>query len=427
MATGGDVSNVVIMNENATEISTEVAQDDAQIILEVLDKLRKRKSGQNLENVLKLCEKDFKWSREETRAVIDEAKINKVVEEFIIDGKTSFRKFGQDVVFRSKAKPATSKAVDSNFVSDFIDFKKHISNEFSVLKAKVSQGQSPPTDDNERPLGRSDLVQSLHDRIDSLEKQLDCQNQTILKMTDTQQVRVTETANHQRISPSINNAGVAIETKPKSSMDDMSPTHKQLQFPKDKKVDKQSGKHEEVANMSKDDSVTVIEDEKQKTKVAGNKSRKSVIVIGDSLLNGIDDRGLCKHHNVKVRPHPGATTRDIADHVKPVARRKPDMVIIHCGTNDFTNDVDTTKHLKEVVQILKEETPHSKIVMSAAIMRRDRQGMKKKIDELNCKIKAVCVEQRLDFFNDSNVDNSCLGQKGLHLNLRGNAAFANNL
>ena len=406
MATGGDVSNVVIINENATEISTEVAQDDAQIILEVLDKLRKRKSGQNLENVLKLCEKDFKWSREETRAVIDEVKINKIIEEFIIDGKISFRKFGQDVVFRSKAKPATSKAVDSSFVSDFIDFKKHISNEFSVLKAKVSQGRSPPTDDNERPLGRSDLVQSLHDRIDSLGKQLDCQNQIILKMIDTQQVRVTETANYQKISPSINNAGVAIETKPKSSMDDMSPTHKQLQlpkdkkvnqrsgsthkqFPKDKKVDKQSGKHEEVANMSKDDSVTVIEDENQKTKVAGNKSRKSVIVIGDSLLNGIDDRGLCKHHNVKVRPHPGTTTRDIADHVKPVARRKPDMVIIHCGTNDLTNDVDTTKHLKEVVQILKEETPHSKIVMSAAIMRRDRQGMKKKIDELKVTVN-VC-------------------------------------
>ena len=80
--------------------------------------------------------------------------------------------------------------------------------------------------------------------------------------------------------------------------------------------------------------------------MAGNKPRKSVIVIGDSLLNGIDNRGLCKHHNVKVRPHPGVTTRDIADHVKPVARRKPDMVIIHCGTNDLTNDIDTTKHLK---------------------------------------------------------------------------------
>ena len=128
--------------------------------------------------------------------------------------------------------------------------------------------------------------------------------------------------------------------------------------------------------MSKNDSVTVIEDENQKTKVAGNKSRKSVIVIGDSLLNGIDDRGLCKHHNVKVRPHLGATTRDIADHVKPVARRKPDMVIIHCGTNDLTNDVDTTKHLKEVVQILQEETPHSNFYVSCHNAKRPTRNEK---------------------------------------------------
>ena len=140
-------------------------------------------------------------------------------------------------------------------------------------------------------------------------------------------------------------------------------------------------------------------------------------------MNGIDDHRLCKHHNVKVRSHPGGTTRDIADHVKPVARRKPDMVIIHCGTNEFTNDFDTTKHLEEVAEILKEESPHSKIVMSAAMMRSDGQGMEKKIDELRCKVKAVCVEQRLDFFNNSNVDNSCLGQNGLHLNLMGNTAF----
>eukprot|EP00112_Aurelia_sp_Birch-Aquarium-sp1_P005695 Seg1646.15 transcript_id=Seg1646.15/GoldUCD/mRNA.D3Y31 product="hypothetical protein" protein_id=Seg1646.15/GoldUCD/D3Y31 len=234
-------------------------------------------------------------------------------------------------------------------------------------------------------------------------------------MIDTHQDRVREIVINEKSGLSLNSAKIATETKPKSSKDNTSSTQKQQQCPKDKKVDQQSGTHEAVASNSKDDSVTSIEDESQKTKMVSNKTRKSVIVIGDSLLNGIDDRGLCKHHNVNVRQ--GATSRDIADHVKPVARRKPDMVIIHLGTNDLTNDVDTTKHLKEVVQILKEETPHSKIVMLAAIMRRDRQGMTKKIEELNCKIKAVCVEQRLDFFNNSYVDNSCLGQKGLHLNL----------
>ena len=60
-------------------------------------------------------------------------------------------------------------------------------------------------------------------------------------MIDTQQVRVAEIANYQNIIPNVNNAGVATETKPKSSKDDMSPTHKQLKFPKDKKVNQHSG------------------------------------------------------------------------------------------------------------------------------------------------------------------------------------------
>eukprot|EP00112_Aurelia_sp_Birch-Aquarium-sp1_P019544 Seg485.1 transcript_id=Seg485.1/GoldUCD/mRNA.D3Y31 product="hypothetical protein" protein_id=Seg485.1/GoldUCD/D3Y31 len=223
----------------------------------------------------------------------------KIIEETIIDGKISFRKFGQDVVFRSKAKPATNKALDSNFVSDFIDFKKHIFSEFAVLKAKVSQDQGPPIDDNERPSVRSELIQSLHGRIASLEKQLERQNQIIFKMIDTHQDSVREIVINEKSGLSINSAKIAVETKPKSSKDNTSSTQKQQQCPKDKKVDQQSGTHEAVTSNSKDDSVTSIENESQKTKMVSNKTRKSVIVIGDSLLNGIDDRGLCKHHNVK--------------------------------------------------------------------------------------------------------------------------------
>ena len=107
-----------------------------------------------------------------------------------------------------------------------------------------------------------------------------------------------------------------------------------------------------------DHSVTVNGDENLKTK----KTRKHVIVIRDSLLNGIEDYGPRKHHNGKVCPHPGAKTSDIVDHVKQVARGKPEMVMIYCGSYDLTNDVDTTKHMKEFVLILKEETPHTQIV-----------------------------------------------------------------
>ena len=37
--------------------------------------------------------------------------------------------------------------------------------------------------------------------------------------------------------------------------------------------------------------------------------------------------------SMKVRSHPGATTEDIVDYVKPIAHKKPKMSVIHTGTN----------------------------------------------------------------------------------------------
>ena len=47
-----------------------------------------------------------------------------------------------------------------------------------------------------------------------------------------------------------------------------------------------------------------------------------------------------------MRPHPGATTIDICDYIKPELRQKPDVVIVHCGTNDIPNDINTDKKLR---------------------------------------------------------------------------------
>ena len=49
------------------------------------------------------------------------------------------------------------------------------------------------------------------------------------------------------------------------------------------------------------------------------------------------------------------------------------------------------------------------------------------MQELNCKIKAISVEDRLEFLNNDNIDDHCLGIKGLHLNVRGNAVFAKHI
>ena len=82
-------------------------------------------------------------------------------------------------------------------------------------------------------------------------------------------------------------------------------------------------------------------------------SSKRVIIVGDSILNGINEKGLSRNDDiVKVRPYPGATSEDLIDHIKLVTRRKPDIVVLHIGTNDSTNGITTQVKLQEVVDIL---------------------------------------------------------------------------
>ena len=39
--------------------------------------------------------------------------------------------------------------------------------------------------------------------------------------------------------------------------------------------------------------------------------KKKIVVTGDSMLNAVNEKGLSKSHNVKVKNYPGATREDI--------------------------------------------------------------------------------------------------------------------
>ena len=155
--------------------------------------------------------------------------------------------------------------------------------------------------------------------------------------------------------------------------------------------------------------------------------KKRVIIVGDSILNGISEKGLTKkNHIVKVRPHPGATTEDLVDHIKPVARRTPNMVVPHIGSNDLTNGVNTQEKLQGVIDILRSESKDTDIVVSSVVTRKDISGMPNKVSSLNNGLKTLCIRNQIEFIDKSNLDVSCLGMKKLHLNKTGNLYLANN-
>ena len=96
------------------------------------------------------------------------------------------------------------------------------------------------------------------------------------------------------------------------------------------------------------------------------------------MLKKITGSGISRNHTLKIRPHPGATTVDMIDYIKPELCHKPDIIILHCGTNDITNDVNTVKKMKKLVKEIEENDGSTDIVIMGLIKRIDRNT----IDEL---------------------------------------------
>ena len=130
---------------------------------------------------------------------------------------------------------------------------------------------------------------------------------------------------------------------------------------------------------------------------------------------------------MQIKRHGGATTEDIKDHIKPVLRKKPDLIIVHAGTNDLTNDrVNTIDNWREIIETAKQESPETEIVFSSLTIRKDRPGMPKRVKALNNKVREFCEKNKIKVISNTNVEENSLSAKKLHLNQRGNSVLARN-
>ena len=149
------------------------------------------------------------------------------------------------------------------------------------------------------------------------------------------------------------------------------------------------------------------------------KVKDYIEIVGDSMLNGFEERGLCKNHRVKVRKHPGATSTDLLDHIKPVLRKKPDKLIIYVGTNDITNKINLLENMKTIAKLAKKESPNTKLCFSGLVKRYDITHGEKLVDDINNQLKSYCLQNKHDFINNSNIGENELGKRKLHPNKQG--------
>ena len=99
--------------------------------------------------------------------------------------------------------------------------------------------------------------------------------------------------------------------------------------------------------------------------------KRKIIIVGDSQLNGIHEKGLSKNHSVKVNKIPGGTSEAILDKLDDFLKNKPDGLIVRAGTNDITREKNLLNNV--ILKHVKKLSPNTKVAFSSIVIRKDKK------------------------------------------------------
>ena len=129
---------------------------------------------------------------------------------------------------------------------------------------------------------------------------------------------------------------------------------------------------------------------------------------------------------VVVKSFSGATTNCMRSHIIPTKEQNPDVIILHCGTNDLrkTDTLDSiATNILEVAASLSTDT--NRVVVSGLTQRNDQYW--EKVDPLNDLLKSGASLRNIGFIDHSNIDYRYhLNRSNLHLNRNGSSILTQN-
>ena len=162
---------------------------------------------------------------------------------------------------------------------------------------------------------------------------------------------------------------------------------------------------------------------------SSNNMRKKITVIGNTMVKFLrSDKMSSVNNAVNNMKHPGSTTDDMVDYVRPVTRRKPDVIIMHAGTNDLTKGVITMSKVRKIVSAIQEvdSTRNTQLGFSSIVERADKD-YSKEIKYINTRLESYCLVKGLIFVDNSNIDEFCLNNSKLHLSKKGTQLLSQNI
>ena len=82
------------------------------------------------------------------------------------------------------------------------------------------------------------------------------------------------------------------------------------------------------------------------------KKKKSIHIIGDSIIKEIKGWDLSdKNNSVVIKTFPGASTKCMKSYIQPTTDKNPDVVVLHCGTNDLRSNIKPEELGKRIVDL----------------------------------------------------------------------------
>ena len=158
--------------------------------------------------------------------------------------------------------------------------------------------------------------------------------------------------------------------------------------------------------------------------------RRSVTIMGDSMIKDIEGykmkKALNNKTNVYVKCFPGASIEDMHSYAKPTTRHDPNLIIIHCGTNDLRKEKTAAVIADDIVTLARSlKTDSTEVIVSGIVPRRDKLDEKRK--EVNSYLNRKLNEINLGFVDNGNINAmNNLNKSGLHMNYAGTKILADN-
>ena len=139
----------------------------------------------------------------------------------------------------------------------------------------------------------------------------------------------------------------------------------------------------------------------------------TILIADDSIINGIDKKRLSKKNsNVKIRYFNGTLVEDMFYNLVPLMRKKPSALILHVGTDNTVSDSSKVILKKmNLLSSIKINISDCRI-MFQPVWRTDSGKTTLTLNNLN----KLLAELDVDKIDNSNIDASCFGKRGLHLN-----------